>query len=171
MSKKVTLYVLISIILLGGIIGFNVLKSEPENKTQQLGVQTEKQSQSNLPDKQMNLNEKQKASSLMSLGKQKSNVPTDPRLNDLIVSEDNALIEYIHNPDGQVIKEIDNNSVSASFKKPLKIYQYKNGKVSSLVRYQYNEKQVLVSSIDVAYNEDGSIKDYRESTTTQSSGY
>jgi hypothetical protein len=86
----------------------------------------------------------------------------DPRLEDLKVTKDNGLIEYVYGDGGIVIKEIDKDPSSPSFKKDLKIYQYQNNKVSSITRYQYFNDQTFVTTLNVTYNIDGSIKDYRE---------
>src|SRR5262245_1741121 len=51
-------------------------------------------------------------------------IPSDPRLRDLMVSADNGLIEFVKGPDGKVIKEIDKDPNSLGFKKPLREYTY-----------------------------------------------
>src|SRR4051812_14381441 len=48
--------------------------------------------------------------------------PADPRLAALMVSPDNALIEYFSDPEGRVIKEIDNDPASLGYGKPLREY-------------------------------------------------
>lgn len=86
----------------------------------------------------------------------------DARHAELEIITDNDFIDYIYDENGHLLMEIDKDESSFSFKKPLKIYQYKDAKVTSLTRYQYYAGETIKTRIDVAYNEDGSIADYRE---------
>lgn len=90
--------------------------------------------------------------------------PADPRLAALMVSPDNALIEFFADAEGRVIREIDNDAASPSFRKPLRDYTYAGDKVIRLVRYQYAGDQTQVVTADVVYGANGGIADYRESS-------
>jgi hypothetical protein len=92
-------------------------------------------------------------------------VPADPRLAALMVSPDNALIEFIADPEGRVIKEIDNDPNSAGYRKSLREYTYAGDKVIRLVSYRYLGDQVQVVKADVVYKPDGSVDQYNESTS------
>lgn len=88
----------------------------------------------------------------------------DPRLAALMVSPKDALIEFLPDREGRVIKEIDNDPNSAGYRKPLREYTYLGDKVIRLVAYHYLGSQVQVITADVRYKPDGSIDQYREST-------
>ncbi len=87
---------------------------------------------------------------------------TDRRLANLIVEKDNPMVEYVYDEGGFIIKEIDKEPSSISYKKPLKLYQYKNGKVVKIEKYEYFSTETHITTIDAAFNDDGSIQDYRE---------
>jgi len=89
---------------------------------------------------------------------------TDPRLAALIVSADNGLVEFLADPDGRVIREIDNDPASPGYRKPLRDYTYAGDKVIRLVKYLYTGNEVQTVTADVRYKADGSIDQYREST-------
>ena len=89
---------------------------------------------------------------------------TDPRLAALSVSPDNGLIEFIAGPDGKVIKEIDNDPGSPSFKKPLREYTYSGNQVIGLTAYRYAGDHIQISTTRVSYKPDGSIDQHREKT-------
>jgi len=90
--------------------------------------------------------------------------PADPRLAALMRSPDNALIEFLADPEGRVIKEVDNDSASPSYRKPLREYTYAGDKVIRLVKYQYSGDQTQVVTADVVYRADGSVDQYNEAT-------
>ena len=89
----------------------------------------------------------------------------DPRLAALMVSPQNALIEFFTDPEGRVFKEVDNDPASASFRKPLREYTYAGDKVIRLVKYQYSGDETQTITADVIYKPDGSIDQYKESTS------
>lgn len=89
---------------------------------------------------------------------------SDPRLAALMVSPDNSLIDFFADPEGRVIKEIDNDPNSPSFGRSLREYTYAGDKVIKLVVYRYLSGQVQVVTADVVYKPDGSIDRYEEST-------
>lgn len=91
----------------------------------------------------------------------------DPRLANLVASTDNPMINYVRGEGGIVIAEIDNDPNSASYKKPLKEYQYQKDHVRSMTRYEYYKTETVITTTDVAYKNDGSILDYRENTITR----
>ncbi len=91
---------------------------------------------------------------------------TDRRLANLIVEKDNPMVEYVYDESGLIIKEIDKEPSSISYKKPLKLYQYKNGKVVKVEKYEYFSTETHITTIDAAFNDDGSIQDYRETTNS-----
>jgi hypothetical protein len=91
-------------------------------------------------------------------------VPSDPRLAALMVSPDNALIEFIADPEGRVIREIDNDPNSPGYRKSLREYTYAGNQVIRLVSYRYLGGQVQIVSADVVYKPDGSVDQYNEST-------
>jgi len=99
-----------------------------------------------------------------------ASVPYDPRLANLAVTTDNPTIDYIRGEGGLVVAEIDNDPNNISYKKPLKEYQYYQGKVRTMTRYEYFKTEIVVTTIDVAYKPDGSVLDYREQTATQKLG-
>jgi hypothetical protein len=90
---------------------------------------------------------------------------TDPRLAALMVSPDNALIEFVPDDTGKVIKEIDNDPNSAGYRKPLREYMYAGDRVVGLVSYKYLGDQVQVVKAAVSYKPDGSVDHYQESTS------
>lgn len=91
-------------------------------------------------------------------------VTRDPRLAALMVSPDNALIDFFADAEGRVIKEVDNDPGSPSFGRSLREYTYAGDKVIRLVVYRYLGGQVQVVTADVVYKPDGSIDRYEEST-------
>src|SRR5688572_28443800 len=92
-------------------------------------------------------------------------VPTaDPRLAVFQVSPDNGLTEFIPGADGRVIREVDKNPASWGFGKTLREYSYAGDKVATLTAYDYGGAQVRVTRIQVSYNPDGSVHQFREST-------
>jgi hypothetical protein len=99
-----------------------------------------------------------------------SSIAYDPRLANLAASTDNPAIEYIRGEGGLVLAEVDNEPNNISYKKPLKEYQYHQGKVRTLTRYEYYKTEIVVTTIDVAYKPDGSILDYREQTNAKKIG-
>lgn len=99
-----------------------------------------------------------------------ASVAYDPRLANLTVTTDNPTIDYIRGEGGVVIAEIDNDPNNISYKKPLKEYQYYQGKVRTMTRYEYYKTEIVTTTIDVAYKPDGSVLDYREQTATQKLG-
>ena len=90
---------------------------------------------------------------------------SDPRLAALMVSPDNALIEFVPDDNGKVIKEIDNDPNSAGYRKPLREYMYAGDRVVGLVSYKYLGDQVQIVKAAVSYKPDGSVDQYRESTS------
>ena len=92
-------------------------------------------------------------------------VPADPRLRALMVSPDNGLIEFVAGPDGKVLKELDKDPNSPGFRKPLREYRYSGDRVVGLTAYQYLGDQVQVVRTAVSYKPDGSVDQYRESTS------
>jgi hypothetical protein len=91
--------------------------------------------------------------------------PSDPRLAALMGSPADALIEYTVGDNGQVIKEIDNDPNSAGYRKPLREYTYAGDKLIALVAYRYLGGQVQIVRAIVTYKPDGSVDEYRESTS------
>jgi hypothetical protein len=91
-------------------------------------------------------------------------VTSDPRLAALMVSPANALIEFVPDADGRVIKEIDKDPASPGYKKPLREYMYAGDKVVGLTSYKYLGGQVQVVRVMVTYKPDGSVDKYMEST-------
>ena len=91
-------------------------------------------------------------------------VASDPRLAALMVSPENALIEFFSDPQGRVIREIDNDPNSAGYRKPLREYTYAGDQVIRLVTYRYLGDQVQVVTADVTYKPDGSVDQFHEST-------
>ena len=89
-------------------------------------------------------------------------VPTDPRLAALMVTPENALIEYVKGADGRVIQELDNDPNSPRFRKPLREYLYAGANVAGLTTYRNVGGQVEVTRVLVSYKDDGSIDQYRE---------
>jgi len=92
-------------------------------------------------------------------------VTSDPRLAALMVSPDNGLIEFVAGDNGKVIKEIDNDPGSPGYRKPLREYTYAGDKVIQLVAYRYLGDQVQIVKAIVTYKPDGSVDQYRESTS------
>jgi hypothetical protein len=95
-------------------------------------------------------------------------VPPDPRLAQLMVTPDNGLIEYKKGADGRVIQEIDKDPNSLGYGKPLRDYVYSGDKVVKLTAYRYQANQVEVTRAAVSYKPDGSVADFRESTSYES---
>jgi hypothetical protein len=91
--------------------------------------------------------------------------PADPRLAALMVSPPDALIEFVPGENGKVIREIDNDPNSASFRKPLRDYTYAGERIAGLVSYKYLGDQVQIVRASVSYKPDGSVDQYRESTS------
>jgi hypothetical protein len=92
-------------------------------------------------------------------------VTSDPRLAALMGSPDDALIEFTVGDNGKVIKEIDNDPNSAGYRKPLREYTYAGDKLIALVAYRYLGGQVQIVRAVVTYKPDGSVDQYRESTS------
>jgi hypothetical protein len=90
--------------------------------------------------------------------------PADPRLAALMVSPDNALIEYFSDPEGRVIREVDNDPNSPGYRKPLREYSYAGNQVIRLVTYHYRGDQVQVTTTDVTYKADGNVDQFHEAT-------
>ena len=91
-------------------------------------------------------------------------VTSDPRLAALMVSPDNGLIDFFADPEGRVIREIDNDPNSPGFGKPLREYTYAGTQVIRLVSYRYLGGQVQIVQADVTYKPDGSVDRYEERT-------
>jgi len=92
----------------------------------------------------------------------------DPRLAALMVSPDNALIEFFTDPEGRVIREIDNDPASQGYRQPLRDYTYAGDKVIRLVTYRHLGNQVQIITADVTYKADGSVDQFKESTRYES---
>ena len=92
-------------------------------------------------------------------------VSADPRLRALMVSPDNGLIEFVAGPDGKVLKELDKDPNSPGYRKPLREYIYSGDRVVGLTAYKYLGDQVQVVRTAVSYKPDGSVDQYRESTS------
>lgn len=90
-------------------------------------------------------------------------VPADPRLIALMVTPENALIDYVKGPDGRVIQELDNDPNSPRYRKPVREYLYAGANVAGLTTYRNVGGQVEVVRVQVSYKPDGSIDQYRES--------
>ena len=58
-------------------------------------------------------------------------MPRDPRLAALMVSPENALVEFVPGDHGQVIKEIDKDPNSPGYRKPLREYTYAGDRSSA----------------------------------------
>jgi len=93
--------------------------------------------------------------------------PADPRLAALMVSPDNALIEFVVGSNGKVIKEIDKDPNSKGFGRPLREYTYAGDQVTGLTSYRYVGDQVQITRTAVSYGPDGTVDQYRESTSYQ----
>jgi hypothetical protein len=91
-------------------------------------------------------------------------VPADPRLAALMVSPHDDLIEFFAAPDGKVIKEVDNDANSASYRMALREYTYAGDKVVRLVSYKYLGGQTQIIEANVTNKADGSVDQYQEST-------
>lgn len=91
--------------------------------------------------------------------------PGDPRLAALRVSPDNDLIEFVSAVDGRVIREIDNDPASVSYRKPLRDYSYRGNSVVGMTAYQYLGDHVQVTRTRVSYKPDGSVDELQESTS------
>jgi len=93
-----------------------------------------------------------------------STAPSDSRLQALMVSPDNGLIEFVKDADGKVIREIDQDPSSARFGKPTREYTYSGNQVVGLTSYKHLGNQIQVSRVMVAFRPDGSVEQYRETT-------
>jgi hypothetical protein len=91
--------------------------------------------------------------------------PTDPRLAALVGAPGNPLVEYVADPEGRVIVEIDKDPSSARRGKPLREYTYRDGRLAGIVVYRHLGTQVQVVRADVTYKPDGSVDQFRENTT------
>lgn len=89
----------------------------------------------------------------------------DPRLAALEVSPDNGFIEFVVGADGKVIQENDKDPSSPTFRRPLREYMYSGNDVIGLTSYHYEGDQVQITRTAVSYKPDGSIDQYRESTS------
>jgi hypothetical protein len=94
-------------------------------------------------------------------------VPADPRLAALMVSPANDLIAFVKGADGRVIQEVDQDPGSPSFRKPLREYTYAGDKVVGVTNYRYLGGQTEVARTAVSYKPDGSVDEFRESTSVQ----
>jgi hypothetical protein len=94
-------------------------------------------------------------------------VPTDPRLIALMVTPENALIDYVKGPDGRVIQELDNDPNSPRYRKPVREYLYSGANVAGLTTYRSVGGQVEVTRVLVSYKPDGSVDQYRETVAHQ----
>jgi hypothetical protein len=92
-------------------------------------------------------------------------VTSDPRLAALMVSPDNGLIEFATDDNGKVFKEIDNDPNSPGYRRPLREYSYAGDQVVRLVSYRYLGDEVQIVQADVTYKPDGTVDEYRESTS------
>ena len=89
-------------------------------------------------------------------------MPSDPRLAALMVTPEDALIEYVKAPDGRVIAELDNDPNSPRFRKPVREYTYAGGQVAALTAYRYVGEQVEIVRVSVSYDPTGAIDGYKE---------
>lgn len=90
---------------------------------------------------------------------------SDPRLAALRVSSDNGLIEFVSDPDGLVIREIDDDPGSPSYRKPLRDYSYQGNSMVGATTYVYLADHVQVTRTRVSYKPDGSVDKFQESTS------
>lgn len=89
----------------------------------------------------------------------------DPRLEVFRVSPDNGLIGFVTGDNGQIIQEIDKDPNSFGYGKSAREYLYAGDRVVGLTAYQYLGYTVQVTKTMVAYDSDGSVRDFQESTT------
>lgn len=109
--------------------------------------------------------EEQQPTSVSRAGTPARPVAPDPRLAALMVSPANALIEFVPDSSGRVIKEIDKDPNSPGYKKPLREYMYAGDKIVGLTSYRYLGDQVQVVKVALTYKPDGSVDKYLESTS------
>jgi len=93
----------------------------------------------------------------------------DPRLAMLIASSDGAPTDFLLDADGHLIKEVDSDRHSPTYRRPLREYTYAGDKLIRVVKYVYTGKQTLITQADLAYRPDGSIDQYRETTRREDS--
>ncbi|WP_086930907.1 hypothetical protein [Agarilytica rhodophyticola] len=80
----------------------------------------------------------------------------------LTIELDDPSIEYRYGDSGEVLMELDNNENSPSYNKPLKQYEYVDGRLTSVTRFEYFGDKVKKYHLDVAYNDKGELVNYRE---------
>jgi hypothetical protein len=169
MNKK--LLVAATLLVLGVGVGYKFFSSPAGNgQAARVGDATKVQLPSISPGGVAQVNASSSAATKDAAVAANPNVAYDPRLANLVVTTDNPTIEYVRGEGGLVIAELDNDPNNISYKKPLKEYQYRQGKVQTMTRYEYFKTEIIVTTIDVAYKPDGSVYDYREQTSTRKIG-
>jgi hypothetical protein len=93
-----------------------------------------------------------------------SGAQSDSRLQALMVSPDNGLIEFVKDADGRVIKEIDQDPSSPNFGKVSREYTYSGNQVVALTTYKHLGSQIQISRIMVSFKPNGTIEGFHEST-------
>jgi hypothetical protein len=91
----------------------------------------------------------------------------DPRLAALMGQPDHPLVEYLSDPEGRLIREIDNDPNSQGYRKPLREYLYAGDRVVAIVVNTYLGNQVQIIRASVTYKPDGTVDQYRETTEYQ----
>jgi hypothetical protein len=94
-------------------------------------------------------------------------VATDPRLASLIAAPEGALVDFLLDADGRLIKEMDSDPSSPGYRRPLREYSYSGDRVIRLVKYQYTGNETRIIRTDVVYRLDGSIDQYHETTSRE----
>jgi hypothetical protein len=92
---------------------------------------------------------------------------TDPRLAALIGAPSGALVDFLLDAEGRLIKEMDSDPGSPGYRRPLREYTYMGDKVIRLVKYQYNGNETQIITADIVYRPDGSIDQYHQTTSRE----
>jgi hypothetical protein len=89
----------------------------------------------------------------------------DPRLASMVESPQGSRVEWVPDPQGRLMREMDADPASPGYRKPLRDYLYNGERVTQITRYRYQDDgQVEISTARIAYAADGSLEQVQQAS-------